>query len=130
VGDPVAAVTDRSDLAERDYCYLTTTGRRTGHPHTIEIWFAVRDDVLYLLSGNGDQVDWVKNLLANPTVGLRLGEQDMITQARVVTDEEEDALARRLLLDKYAPRSSDPLTEWAATALPIAIAIQGDVPPD
>jgi deazaflavin-dependent oxidoreductase (nitroreductase family) len=118
-------VTERTELAEQDYCYLTTTGRRTGHAHTIEIWFALHEDVLYLLSGNGDQVDWVKNLLANPTVGLRLGELDMITNARVVSDEEEDALARRLLLEKYTPRSSDPLTEWAATALPIAITIQG-----
>jgi hypothetical protein len=23
------------------FCYLTTTGRRTGRAHTIEIWFAL-----------------------------------------------------------------------------------------
>ena len=27
--------------AADDFCYLTTTGRRTGNPHEIEIWFAV-----------------------------------------------------------------------------------------
>jgi hypothetical protein len=33
-----------SDL---DYCYVTTTGRRTGSPHTIEIWFALHEDTVY-----------------------------------------------------------------------------------
>ena len=28
-------------LAGETYCYLTTTGRVTGKPHTIEIWFAL-----------------------------------------------------------------------------------------
>ena len=115
----------RSELAELDFCYITTTGRRSGHAHTIEIWFALHENTLFVLSGNGDQSDWVKNLLANPTVGLRLGAHDMITKARIVTDEAEDALSRRLLLDKYTSRSSDQLGEWGATALPIAIALQG-----
>jgi nitroimidazol reductase NimA-like FMN-containing flavoprotein (pyridoxamine 5'-phosphate oxidase superfamily) len=34
-----------------EYCYITTTGRRTGRPHTIEIWFAWHDGRLYILSG-------------------------------------------------------------------------------
>jgi hypothetical protein len=32
-------------------CYLTTTGRVSGRPHTIEIWFALQDRTLYVLSG-------------------------------------------------------------------------------
>ena len=30
--------------ADDDFCYLTTTGRVTGEPHEIEIWFAVDGD--------------------------------------------------------------------------------------
>ena len=26
-------------MAEDDYCYLVTTGRRSGQPHEIEIWY-------------------------------------------------------------------------------------------
>jgi deazaflavin-dependent oxidoreductase (nitroreductase family) len=106
--------------AELDYCYITTTGRRTGSPHTIEIWFAQHEDRVYLLSG-GEGSDWVKNLQVNPTVGLRLGERDMICRAALVEDPEEDALARRLLVDKYAPRYSGSLEEWGRTARPVAI---------
>jgi deazaflavin-dependent oxidoreductase (nitroreductase family) len=115
---------DEREVAELDFCYLTTTGRRSGHPHTIEIWFALHADRLYLLSGGGESSDWVSNLQANPTVGLRLGEFDMITKARVVEDSEEDELARNVLLEKYGPRYDGDLTEWGTTALAVAI----DVP--
>jgi hypothetical protein len=30
------------DDASQAFCYLTTTGRVSGRPHTIEIWFARR----------------------------------------------------------------------------------------
>jgi deazaflavin-dependent oxidoreductase (nitroreductase family) len=112
---------DEGEPAGPDYCYVTTTGRRSGNPHTIEIWFAQRGDVVYLLSGGGNANDWVKNLRAHPTVGLRVGDRDLICRARVVDDAEEDELARRLLMEKYAPRYSGDLDEWRRTALPVAI---------
>ena len=40
-------------FVEVENCYLTTTGRRTGNPHEIEIWFGVLEETLYLISGNG-----------------------------------------------------------------------------
>ena len=114
------------ELGSLDYCYLTTKGRRSGSPHTIEIWFALHGDVVYLLAGGGDGSDWVKNVRSDPTVGLRLGDRDLICKGRLVDDPEEDALARRLLLEKYRPRYSGDLEEWARTALAVAI----DLPPD
>jgi deazaflavin-dependent oxidoreductase (nitroreductase family) len=111
-------VVEPSDL---DYCYVTTTGRRTGSPHTIEIWFALHEDTVYLLSGGGEASDWVKNVRVDRTVGLRLGDRDMICRARIVEDEQEDELARRLLVEKYAVRYADDLEEWGRTALPVAI---------
>ncbi len=109
--------------ANLDYCYVTTTGRRSGNPHTIEIWFVRHGDVVYLLSGGGDANDWVKNLRAHPTVGLRLGDRDLICRARVVEEPEEDELARRLLVEKYASRYAGDLEEWRRTALPVAIVL-------
>lgn len=53
---------DAAEPAELDYCYVTTTGRRSGNPHTIEIWFAQHGGRVYLLSGGGEASDWVKNL--------------------------------------------------------------------
>jgi deazaflavin-dependent oxidoreductase (nitroreductase family) len=108
------------DAADLDYCYVTTTGRRTGRPHTIEIWFALDGRTLYLLAGGGDTSDWVRNIRANGSVGLRLGEADFIARGRVIEDPEEDRKARDLVFAKYAPRNDD-LEEWRERSLPVAI---------
>lgn len=110
-----------TDLAGEDFCYVTTVGRRSGKPHTIEIWFAVDGDVAYLLSGGGDRSDWVRNIAADPEVSVRIGLVRFRGRGRTVTDQEEDALARRLLLEKYAPTYSGDLDEWGRTALPVAV---------
>lgn len=104
------------------YVYLTTTGRRTGRPHTVEIWAAAHAGRLYLLSGRGARADWVRNLVKNPAVRVRVGDETRAGVARVVRDPDEDALARRLLAAKYQGwREGQPLSIWARTALPVAI---------
>jgi deazaflavin-dependent oxidoreductase (nitroreductase family) len=115
-----------AELAHQPYCYVTTYGRRTGSPHEIEIWFGAHPDggCVYLLSGGGDRSDWVKNVVADPRVRLRIGERHWETRARVVDVPDEDSLARRILAAKYQSwREGQPMSEWARTALPIAIDI-------
>jgi len=112
--------TNAHQFADDDFCYLTTIGRVTGLPHTIEIWFALDGDALYMLSGSHTS-DWVKNLLRAADVAVRLGETTFAGRARVVELAAEDALARRLVVGKYQPRSSDDLSGWGRTALPVAV---------
>ena len=107
-------------LAREDFCYLTTTGRMTGRPHRIEIWFALEDNTLYMLSGGRDRSDWVKNLRHTPEVTVRIGGQVFDGHARVVEDTDEDELARRLLVEKYETRPGS-LSNWRRTALPVAV---------
>ena len=109
-------------LDDEQFCYLTTTGRRTGRPHTIEIWFAASDRTLYLLAGGRERADWVRNLQATPRVQVRVGADEHPATARVVApDTEEDGLARRLLLQKYQRPGSGDLGTWGRTALPVAV---------
>jgi deazaflavin-dependent oxidoreductase (nitroreductase family) len=111
-----------ADWRDEDFCYVTTTGRRTGRPHTIEIWFGADGDTIYLLSGGGDRSDWVRNLRADPGVGVRVGTTQWTARARPVDDPDEEARVRRLLAGKYQGwREGRPLSGWAQTALPIAI---------
>ena len=70
-------------------CYLTTTGRRTGRPHEIEIWFGVIESTLYLISGNGPGADWFQNLLADPVVSVRIGHETRSGRASAVADPAE-----------------------------------------
>jgi deazaflavin-dependent oxidoreductase (nitroreductase family) len=108
-------------LKKEDYCYLTTIGRVSGSPHEIEIWFALEGHTLYLLSGS-DRSDWVRNLRAHPAVTVRIGEHTFTGQARIVHDDKEDLMVRYMLAEKYQEWSEDKsLSEWARTALPVAI---------
>jgi deazaflavin-dependent oxidoreductase (nitroreductase family) len=112
-------------LAEEDFCYLTTTGRVTGRSHTIEIWFAINGQTLYMLSGGRDKSDWVKNALHTPAVQVKINNTILSGQARLVNDTEEDAMARKLVFEKYVPRSSDDLVDWSRTSLPVAVDLVG-----
>ena len=110
-----------SGLAKEEYCYLTTIGRVTEKPHEIEIWFGARESTLYLLSGSNSS-DWVKNLLKTPSVTVRIGKYTFAGTARVVKEKEEDTTARYLIAEKYQEwEEGKRLSEWARTALPIAI---------
>jgi deazaflavin-dependent oxidoreductase (nitroreductase family) len=108
--------------ADADFCYVTTRGRRTGQPHEIEIWFATDGDTLYLLSGGGDRSDWVRNARNDAAITVRLGETTRPGRARVVeAGTDEDARARRLVVEKYQPRYGGDLSDWRVRALPVAI---------
>jgi deazaflavin-dependent oxidoreductase (nitroreductase family) len=110
--------------ADDDYCYLTTTGRVSGRSREIEIWFALHGPSLYMLSGGRDRSDWVKNLMRDPAVSVRIGVERLPGTARVVEDRAEDSLARDLLFEKYAPRSGGNLENWQRTALPVAVDVE------
>jgi deazaflavin-dependent oxidoreductase (nitroreductase family) len=116
-------VTNLQELADDDFCYLTTTGRVTGRPHTIEIWFAVEGSTIYMLSGGKDQADWVKNARHTAEVSVRIQDHHFTGRARLVEDAEEDRRARQLVVAKYQPHQTDDLGSWGRTSLPLAIDI-------
>ncbi len=111
-----------SRLKDEEYCYLTTIGRVTGKPHEIEIWFAIKNDTLYLLSGGRERSDWVKNLKKNPSVTVRIAKHTFKGTARIVNNEEEDRTARYLLAEKYQEwEEGRALSKWARTALVVGV---------
>ena len=115
-----------STLAKEEYCYLTTTGRVSGRPHEIEIWFGLRGSTLYMLAGNHGS-DWVKNLRMHSLVSVRIAQHTFSGTARLIDDEQEQMAARNMLADKYRERETDgSLSEWARTALPVAIDLRQD----
>lgn len=117
--------TTLSQLADEDYCYVTTVGRVTGKPHEIEIWFGARDETIYLLSGGGDKSDWVKNMRVQPRVDVRIAKRQFTGQARFDLGAEEESQARRMLAAKYQGwREGRKLSEWAREALPVAIELK------
>lgn len=116
-------MTDIVRWADEPYAYLTTTGRLTGQPHRIEIWFAVDDGRLLLLSGGRDRSDWLRNIQADPRVKVELGNETYQGLARVLEAETaDDQRARELLVEKY--REGDNLDDWGRTSLAVLIELE------
>ncbi len=112
--------------SDEPYLYLTTTGRRTGRPHRIEIWFAERAGRLFLLAGGRERADWVRNVQANPRVRVELGRDTRTGLAHVLEPgTADDRLARELLLARYASTGDD-LRDWGRTALPVVIELAAE----
>ena len=74
------------------------------------------------MAGGGQASDWVKNLIKGPNVRVKIEKHEFTGTARLVKDELEETTARNMLADKYKEREDDgSLSEWARTALPVAI---------
>jgi deazaflavin-dependent oxidoreductase (nitroreductase family) len=103
-----------------DCCYLTTTGRLSGEPREVELWFERERETIYMLSGNGVLSAWVRNILAQPSVSVRIGAETFEGRASVVGDEEEIARVRELVAAKYDRLES----AWRREGVPVAVELQ------
>ena len=114
---------DLGAVGAQPYAWLTTTGRRSGLPRTVELWFTIHGNTVYFLAGGGDRADWVRNAIASPEVTVRLGATSHPGTARKPElDGDEDARERRAMAAKYQGwRPGRPLSTWAARALCIAV---------
>ncbi|HEX5614702.1 MAG TPA: nitroreductase/quinone reductase family protein [Acidimicrobiia bacterium] len=112
-------------LALLDYAYLTTTGRHTGAAHRIEIWFAAAPDhdVIYMLAGDGERADWIRNLRADARCTVEIGDRVFSGHARDPRDADEERRARDIVYAKYAPTNGD-LESWREDAVPIVIDVR------
>ncbi|HEV2119679.1 MAG TPA: nitroreductase/quinone reductase family protein [Candidatus Bathyarchaeia archaeon] len=59
-------------LEETPYLNLTTRGRRTGLPRSVELWFAFQDGKLFFLAHENSH--WWKNVARIPRVEVEVGE--------------------------------------------------------
>jgi deazaflavin-dependent oxidoreductase (nitroreductase family) len=70
---------------------ITTTGRKSGRPRRVEIWFHRVDGRVYI-TGTPGKRDWLANLRQNPDFTFHLKERvraDLPARARPVDDEGE-----------------------------------------
>ena len=74
------------------YLYLTTTGRVTGQPREIEIWFTEHGGRFYLIAER-ESANWVRNIRSQPQVKVRVGDAELDAIARVMPSGREPRLA-------------------------------------
>jgi deazaflavin-dependent oxidoreductase (nitroreductase family) len=87
-----------------EFLYLTTTGRKSGQPREIEIWFVPYEGCYYLCSENGERADWVQNIRHNPAVTFWVEGQTYQGKGRPIDNTADPEIAEavtRLLNAKY-----------------------------
>jgi hypothetical protein len=77
-----------------------------------------------MLAGGGYRADWVKNVISNPHVHVRIGAAVFDGQGRIIREGEEQRLARSLVVAKYYGRDVVQSSGWEAEALPVAIDLE------
>jgi deazaflavin-dependent oxidoreductase (nitroreductase family) len=82
------------DATSLPFLYLTTTGRRSGLPREIEIWFTEREGHYYLIAEHRERAHWVRNIQAQARVNVRLGDRRFEGTARLVDEASEPELSK------------------------------------
>jgi deazaflavin-dependent oxidoreductase (nitroreductase family) len=110
----------RRGLAPRAYALLETVGRRSGRPRHTPIGNGLVGDVFWIFSAHGEQSDYVRNLLAEPRVRVKVGRRWHRGTAVVLPD--DDAVARSRTL----PHQWDRVIGRAMASAPLTIRIDLD----
>ena len=87
-------------VARRPRCRLTHWGRKTGRRYEVTIWFLVDGGTVYLATADRRR-HWVQNVLARPSVELRIDGETFRVAVEPVTRPEEMAHVVDLLTRKY-----------------------------
>ena len=82
-------------LKKASYLELTTRGRKSGKPRTVELSYAVRGDEILCLAGQGGGVQWYLNLMSDPDISVRVGTTHL--RAKAVPVSEPETLVREIL---------------------------------
>jgi deazaflavin-dependent oxidoreductase (nitroreductase family) len=99
-------------LVHNDMLLLTSTGRRTGKPHTVPLLYLEHGDRLVVIAswgGRPDHPEWYHNLVADPSATVEIaGRRRERRTARTATPDERAAWWPRVVeaYDGYAEYQS------------------------
>lgn len=104
-------------------CRVVTTGRASGEPHQVTVWFALDGSTVYILSRHGEDADWVRNVAADPVVQLVCRRTAYRGTAEVVRDPAQARRGRQAMYDKYSPkhRGLEAWLEGGATVVAVRL---------
>ena len=77
-----------------EFLYLTTTGRRTGKPRQIEIWYIERGGRFYIIAEHRERAHWVRNIQADQRITVKVGASERSAHGRILDPERDRPLHR------------------------------------
>lgn len=85
--NPLAKLVTRAGLL-RSVAILETTGRRSGEPRRTPVGNGLRGDTFWIVAEHGRKAAYVRNLIANPRVRVRIGRRWRAGTAHVLPDDD------------------------------------------
>lgn len=90
-------------LARSREINITVTGRKSGRPISIPIWFVLENGKLYLLPVSGSDTQWYKNVLKNPSIRIEAGGAKAELKVAPVADRKQVSSIVERFQAKYGP---------------------------
>ena len=97
-------------------CLLTTTGRKTGRPRRLEIWFHYQDGRIFITGTPGSR-GWYANMMAEPKFTWHFKQstqRDLDAEARPVTDRAERIAVFTRMRDLEERMGHVDVQEWTS----------------
>jgi deazaflavin-dependent oxidoreductase (nitroreductase family) len=91
----------KNRLSRLNEITITVTGRKSGRPISIPVWFVLEDGKLYLLPVSGSDTQWYKNVLKKPSIRIDAGGDAAELRAVPVTDPKQVASVAEKFRAKY-----------------------------
>jgi deazaflavin-dependent oxidoreductase (nitroreductase family) len=80
---------------------ISVTGRKSGRTISNPVWFALEGNDLYLVPVQGSDTQWYKNVLKNPTIGIKARDAESRFKASPITDATRVASIVEKFREKY-----------------------------
>ena len=82
---------------------INITGRSTGKQITLPVWFVHDKNAVWLLPVNGSQTQWFQNVLKDPAITIKVGQQERTLKAEVLKTATSVGKVIQLFQQKYKP---------------------------
>jgi len=91
----------KARLSRTRELHISVTGRKSARTISIPVWFVFEDDKLYLLPVQGSDTQWYKNVLKNPSIGIKAGGTEAEFKAIPITDAKQVSSVAEKFRAKY-----------------------------
>ncbi len=80
---------------------ISVIGRNSGKTITLPVWFVLDDGALWLLPVHGSKTHWYRNLLKNPQITIKAGNEIRTLKARTLRSPASVRKVVRLFGNKF-----------------------------
>ena len=94
--NPVVRFLVKRGIAPPSYAILETTGRRTGAPRRTPVGNGLDGSTFWIVAEHGRRAAYVRNLIANPRVRVKVGRRWRSGTAHPVPDDDPRERQRRI----------------------------------